>query len=97
MSDTTPIANRLTSGAQTSTAENYKADLIRIKEDLSQLFRSQLSQVGLALSKSRLYQRPYPDAFDLVPYPSGWRVPDFIKFSGDDNRSTWEHISQYVA
>jgi hypothetical protein len=20
----------------------------------------------------------------------GWRVPDFIKFSGDDNRTTWE-------
>ena len=28
---------------------------------------------------------------------AGWRVPDFVKFSGDDNRSTWEHISQYVA
>ena len=97
MSDTAPAVNRLSSGAQTSNAENYKADLIKIKEDLSQLFRSQLSQVGLALSKSRLYQRPYPDAFDLVPYPSGWRVPDFIKFSGDDNRSTWKHISQYVA
>ena len=44
-----------------------------------------------------LYQRPYPDTFDLVPYPTGWRIPDFIKFSGDDNRSTWEHINQYVA
>ena len=30
-------------------------------------------------------------------YPTGRRVSDFIKFSGDDNRSTWEHISQYVA
>ena len=97
MSDTAPAVNRLNSGAQTSNAKNYKADLIKIKEGLSQLFRSELSQLGLALSKSRLYQRPYPDAFDLVPYPSGWRVPDFIKFSGDDNRSTCEHISQYVA
>jgi hypothetical protein len=28
-----------------------------------------------------------------MAYPSGWRVPDFIKFSGEDNRTTWEHIS----
>ena len=34
---------------------------------------------------------------DLVSYPTGWRVSNFVKFSGDDNRSTWEHISQYVA
>ena len=97
MSDTAPAVNRLSSAVQTSNAESYKADLIKIKEYLSQLFRSELGQLGLAPSKSYLYQRLYPDAFDLVPYPSGWRVPDFIKFSGDDNRSTWEHISQYVA
>jgi hypothetical protein len=24
-------------------------------------------------------------------------LPDFVKFSGDDNRTTWEHISQYTA
>ena len=49
------------------------------------------------MGKSRLYRRPYVDAFDLIPYPAGWRVPNFVKFSGDDNRSTWEHISQYIA
>ena len=97
MSNTDPAVNRLASSAQTSTTENYKAGLIKMREDLSQLFRKELSQLGLAPSKICLYQRLYPDAFDLVPYPTGWRVPDFIKFSGDDNRSTWEHISQYVA
>jgi hypothetical protein len=24
-------------------------------------------------------------------------MPDFVKFSGDDNHTTWEHISQYTA
>jgi hypothetical protein len=24
-------------------------------------------------------------------------MPDFVKFSGDDNRTTWEYISQYTA
>ena len=33
----------------------------------------------------------------MIPYPTGWRVPNFVKFSGDDNQSTWEHISQYIA
>ena len=56
MSDTAPAVNRLNSGAQTLNAENYKADLIKIKEDLSQRFRSKQSQLGLAPSKSRLYQ-----------------------------------------
>ena len=97
MSTTYPIANRLANNAETSTSGDYKADLAKMKEDLSQLFKTELSQLGLTPNKSHLYQRPYPVAFDLVPYTSGWRVPDFIKFSGDDNRSTWEHISQYVA
>jgi hypothetical protein len=24
-------------------------------------------------------------------------MPDFVKFIGDDNRTTWEYISQYTA
>jgi hypothetical protein len=32
-----------------------------------------------------------------VAFPPGWHKPDFVKFSGDDNRTTWEHISQYTA
>jgi hypothetical protein len=32
-----------------------------------------------------------------VAFPPGWRMPDFVKFSGDDNSTTWEHISQYTA
>jgi hypothetical protein len=27
----------------------------------------------------------------------GWRAPDFVKFNGVDNRTTWEHVSQYLA
>jgi hypothetical protein len=32
-----------------------------------------------------------------VAFPPGWHKPDFVKFSGDDNRTTWEHIRQYTA
>ena len=55
------------------------------------------SKLGLDMGRTRLYQRPYYDSFDLVPYSTGWRVPNFIKFSWDDNRSAWEHANQYVA
>lgn len=47
--------------------------------------------------KTRTYQKPYPFSFDLVSYTSSWRCPDFVKFSGDDSKITWEHISQYLA
>lgn len=33
----------------------------------------------------------------LVPYPVGWCMSDFVKFGGDDESSTWEHISEYIA
>lgn len=72
-------------------------ELAKMKEDLAKLLKTQLEQLGLSTSRNHLYQRPYPDSFDLVPHPASWRVPDFVKFSGDDNRSTWEHIRQYVA
>ena len=45
---------------------------------------------------SHLYQKPYPLEFDFVSYPAGWRVPEFVKFNGEDSRTTREHVSQYV-
>jgi hypothetical protein len=29
--------------------------------------------------------------------PDGWKVPNFNKFSGDDSKSTMEHISMFLA
>jgi hypothetical protein len=29
----------------------------------------------------------------LVPYPLGRHTSDFVKFNGEDNRTTWEHVS----
>jgi hypothetical protein len=52
---------------------------------------------GRVYNKSRVYQKPYSSHFDLVPYPTSWRTSDFVKVNGEDNRTTWEHISQYLA
>jgi hypothetical protein len=62
-------------------------------------FKKQMGKTfGVELTnKSHVYQKPYPSHFDLVPYLMGWRTPDFVKFNGEDNRTTWEHVSQYLA
>jgi hypothetical protein len=46
---------------------------------------------------TRLYQKPYPEYFDTIPYPQGFQVPDLAKFTGDDAKTTYEHIGQFLA
>jgi hypothetical protein len=43
------------------------------------------------------YRRPYDSQFDCLPYPQGTRIPEFAKFSGDQGKSTREHIDQFLA
>jgi hypothetical protein len=40
----------------------------------------------------RSYQKTYPEYFDTLPYPRGFCVPDFVKFIGEDSKTTFEHI-----
>lgn len=44
-----------------------------------------------------LYRHPYPEYFERVPLPSRYKVPDFSKFSGQDNVSTYEHVNRFLA
>jgi hypothetical protein len=46
---------------------------------------------------TRSYKKPYLDFFDTVTYPRGFRIPDFVKFLGDDSKTTYEHVGQYLA
>lgn len=66
------------------------AKFTRFKEELAGVMKNKL---GVDFGNTRLYQKPYDATFDTVPFPNGWHMPDFIKFSGDDERTTWEHIS----
>jgi hypothetical protein len=43
-----------------------------------------------------VYQKPYPDYYDQLPYPRDYRVPEFSKFSEDDGKTTLEHVSQFI-
>ena len=46
--------------------------------------------------RGRAYQKPYFDYFDQVQFPRGYRMPEFVKFSGDDSRTTLEHVCQFL-
>jgi hypothetical protein len=43
-----------------------------------------------------VYQKPYPDYYDQLPCPRGYRVPDFSKFSGEDGKTTLEHVGKFI-
>jgi hypothetical protein len=46
--------------------------------------------------QGRVYQKAYPDYSDQLPYPRGYRVPEFSKFSGDDYKITLEYVSKFI-
>jgi hypothetical protein len=57
-----------------------------------------LREYGFTLKgQARSYQKPYPEYFDMVPYPWGFWVLDLAKFTGDDAKTTYEHIGQFLA
>jgi hypothetical protein len=42
------------------------------------------------------YQKTYSDNYEYVAYPQRFRIPKFVKFTGDDSRTTLEHIGQFI-
>jgi hypothetical protein len=88
-----PLVNNLRIAAMQSQLA-ARNELAQFKEQIANMMKNKL---GVDMGNTRLYQKPYRANFDYVAFFSGWRMPDFVKFSGDDNRTTWEHISQYTS
>jgi len=42
------------------------------------------------------YRTPYPPIYDLIPLPNWYKVPDFTKFSGQDDTSTVEYVNRFI-
>jgi len=42
------------------------------------------------------YRTPYPPAYDLIQLPNRYKVPDFTKFSGQDDTLTMEHVNWFI-
>nr|ABA97060.1 retrotransposon protein, putative, unclassified [Oryza sativa Japonica Group] len=57
-----------------------------------------MNKFGIETSnRARAYKKPYPDYYDNVSFPKNYRVPEFTKFSGEDGKTTWEHVGQFLA
>jgi hypothetical protein len=62
----------------------------KIREQMAELFQDRL---GVSVARvGQSYQKPCDHWFDTTPYPHGARIPEFSKFSGENRRSTHEHI-----
>jgi hypothetical protein len=46
--------------------------------------------------RGHVYQKPYQDYYDQLPYPRGYRIPEFSKFSGEDGKTALEHVGQFI-
>jgi hypothetical protein len=89
-----PLVNKVDLSAARQSQLAAIDELNKFKEQVASMIKNKFD---IDMGNSRLYQKPYKAEFDLMAYPFGWRVPDFIKFGGEDNHTTWEHISQYIA
>jgi hypothetical protein len=64
------------------------------REEMLKIFRQTFATEPK--TKSRSYQRLYPENYEYISYPQGFKIPEFTKFRGDDGRSTLGHIGQFT-
>ena len=43
-----------------------------------------------------MYKTPYPPAYNQIPLPHKYKMPDFTKFSGQGEVSTMEHVNRFL-
>ena len=90
-----PIQIPMLSSAPIAPTIDFNEILNQFRDELSKSIEESLG-VQIKLSRTT-YRKPYPSHFDFTKAPDGWRVSDFNKFSGDDGKSTMEHISMFLA
>jgi hypothetical protein len=68
--------------------------LANFRDEMAKMLRG---NCGVELPRNRIYQKMYPEYFDPIQCPPGYKIPDFVKFNGEGTKTTWEHVSQYLA
>ena len=58
-----------------------------IKDEVIKIFRQTFGIDPKA--KCRSYQRPYPENYDYVAYPQGFKISEFVKFTGAIYYTIW--------
>ena len=46
--------------------------------------------------QSIMYKTPYPPAYNQIPLPHKYKMPDFTKFSGQGEVSTMEYVNRFL-
>jgi hypothetical protein len=46
--------------------------------------------------QSVMYKNPYPPAYNQIPLPHKYKMPDFTKFSGHGEVSMMEHVNRFL-
>jgi hypothetical protein len=77
-----PIINRASHPA--SARPRTALGMEGFREEMLEIFRQTFGKEPK--TKSRSYQRPYPDNYEYISYPQGFKIPEFTKFNGDDAR-----------
>jgi hypothetical protein len=82
--DMTPTRAMVQPGVDPNNLTNQLATILRESFDIE------------PKGRGCIYQKPYLDYYNQLPYPRGYRVPEFAKFSGDDGKTTLEHVGQFI-
>ena len=75
----------VSTSTQPNSSSHFDKALADYKNNLANLLRDRF-RVDVR-SKTRTYQKPYPTSIDSVAYPASFRLPEFVKFSGEDTKS----------
>jgi hypothetical protein len=90
-----PESNPMLSSAHVAPTTDFKEAMHKCRYELSKSIENSL---GVQIKSSMTtYHKAYSSHFDFLKAPNGWRVPEFYKFNGEDNKSTMEHISLLLA
>jgi hypothetical protein len=67
------------------------------QELIDHMSKTLLKQYGIKhKQQSCMYRTLYPSGYDQIPFPPRFKVPNFTKFSGQDETSTMEHITRFI-
>jgi hypothetical protein len=80
----TPARAMIESGVDPNNLTNQLATILRESFDVE------------PKGRGCVYEKLYPDYYDQLPYPRGYRVHEFAKFSGEDGKTTLEHVDQFI-
>jgi hypothetical protein len=69
-----------------------------MKQELIEYFSEMLQKQYEIKPKQQscMYWTLYPFGYDHIPFPLGFKVPDFTKFSRLDETSTMEHLTRFI-